>query len=135
MNPRHFPIVVLFCLGWPAVQPSSGQSPSTLYTWPGTGNVQQWFRSFGTNTVTLDNTIAGELRITETGAAGTTVAISDDFNRVRESPAGSSGGLDVTGLDFLEFDLGHSGAGNITVQFFVQASTGPFFRALDPICS
>jgi PEP-CTERM motif len=108
------------------------QSPSTLYTWPGTGNSQQWFKNFGTNTVTIDNTTAGELTITETGTAGAGVAITDDFNRVRESPMGPNGGLDLTGLDFLEFDFGHNGGAPVNVQFFVQASPSNTFVALGP---
>jgi hypothetical protein len=96
------------------------------------GNVQQWFRSFGTNTVTLANTIPGELTVTETGAAGTTVAFSDDFNRVREIPVGPSGGLDLTGLSSLQFDVAQSGSAPIDVQFYTQASTGNNFVALGP---
>jgi hypothetical protein len=111
---------------------ADAQSPSVLYTWNGTGNAQQWFKNFGTNTVTLSNTNAGELTITETGSAGTGVAVTDDFNRVRESPSGASGGLDLTGLSSLQFDLGQNGAGNVNVQFFVQASTGSNFVALGP---
>ncbi|MGI8601559.1 MAG: PEP-CTERM sorting domain-containing protein [Verrucomicrobiales bacterium] len=107
------------------------QSPSALYTWEGTSGVQNWVKNFGTNTVVLDNSIAGELRITETGGAGGDVAISDGANRVRESSA-SSGGTDVTGLDFFEYEIGHTGAGTIDVQFFVQASTGFTFVALGP---
>ena len=38
----------------------------------------------------------------------------------------------MTGLDFLEFDLGHNGSGPINVQFYVQASTGFTFVALGP---
>src|SRR5439155_8115077 len=101
-------------------------------TWPGTGDTAQWFRAFGTNTVTLDNTIPGELTITETGSPGTSVAVSDDFNRVRETPPGPSGGLDLTGLTSLQFEIGHNGAGNIPVQFYVQATTSSTFAALGP---
>ncbi|NOS69696.1 MAG: hypothetical protein HOP33_07185 [Verrucomicrobia bacterium] len=108
------------------------QSPGVLYTWPGTGNDQQWAKNFGPSTVVVDNSIAGELRVTETGGAGATVAISDGANRVRESSTAASGGLDVTGLDYLEFDIGHSGVGNINVQFFVQASPGYSFVSLGP---
>lgn len=107
------------------------QSPGPLYSWPGTGNIQQWFKNFGPNTITLDNLVAGELRVIETGTAGASVAISDDFNRVKETSA-SSGGLDLTGLSFVEFDIGHNGAGNINVQFFVQASPGSTYVALGP---
>ena len=108
------------------------QSPSVLYTWNGTGNVQQWFRAFGTNTLTISNTTAGELTLAETGTAGSNVAFSDDFNRVRESHPAASGGLDLTGLDFLEFDIGHTGAGPINVQFYTQATPGSTFVALGP---
>jgi hypothetical protein len=111
---------------------SLAQSPSVLYTWNGTGNVQQWARAFGTNSLTLGNTLPGELTLAETGTAGSTVAFSDDFNRVRESPAGPSGGLDLTGLDFLEFDIGHNGTAPINVQFYTQATTGSTFVALGP---
>src|SRR5205823_1919629 len=111
---------------------SFAQSPSELYTWNGTGNVQQWFKNFGTNTISLSNTNAGELTITETGTAGTGFAASDDFNRVRETPAGPSGGLDLTGLSYLQFDIGQNGASSVPVQFFVQASTGANFVALGP---
>ena len=111
--------------------PAVSQSPNALYTWSGTGDVRQWQKNFGTNSVALDNGVAGELRVTETGSPGTGVAIADDFNRVRESSA-SSGGTDLTGLDFLEFDLGHNGTGPINVQFFVQAGPAPNFVALGP---
>jgi hypothetical protein len=104
------------------------QAPSALYTWDNTGNaspnIENWVKNFGTNTATISNSIFGELTLTETGAAGSTIAFSDGGNRVRESATGSSGGTDVTGLDWLEFDLGHSGVGDIGVQFYVQASTG-----------
>src|SRR4051812_23692498 len=93
------------------------QSPSVLYTWNGTGNIQQWFKNFGANTVTLSNTNAGELTITETGSAGTGVAVNDDFNRVREAPTAPSGGLDLTGLSAMQFDFGHNGANAVNVQF------------------
>jgi hypothetical protein len=112
------------------------QSPSALYTWDASGNpapnVENWVKNFGGNTVTLDNSTPGQLRIVESGGAGADVAISDGANRVRESSIAASGGTDVTGLDFLEFDLGHNGSAPIDVQFFVQASQGFTFVALGP---
>lgn len=112
------------------------QLPSVLYTWDNTGNaapsIENWVKNFGTNTVTLDNSILGQLTITETGTPGEDVSISDGANRVRESATSASGGTDVTGLDFLEFDLGHNGPNPINVQFYVQASTGFTFKALGP---
>jgi hypothetical protein len=79
----------------------------------------------------LANINSGELSITET-AAGATFTVRDDSNRIRELSSDGSGGLDLTGLDYLEFDLGHNGAGNVNVQFFVQASTGFTFKNLGP---
>jgi hypothetical protein len=122
----------LACAFGVAMNSAHAQSPSVLYTWNGTGNVQNWFQAFGTNTVTLANTIPGELTVTETGTAGTTVAFSDDFNRVRETPVGPSGGLDLTGLSSLQFDVAQSGSAPINVQFYTQASTGSNFVALGP---
>jgi hypothetical protein len=118
-----------------------GQSPSVLYTWDATGNpspnLEAWTRNFGAGgtSATLDNLIPGTLTITETSTAaglGLSQAFTDGANRVRESSTSASGGTDLTGLDFLEFDLGHNGAGPINVQFFVQASTGFTFVALGP---
>ena len=123
-------------LGMLSTSVAQAQLPSALYTWDATGNaapsVENWAKNFGTNTVTLSNSILGELTITETGTAGSDVAITDGGNRVRESSTASSGGTDVTGLDFLEFELGHTGSAPINVQFFVQASTGFNFVALGP---
>jgi T5SS/PEP-CTERM-associated repeat protein len=107
--------------------------PNVLYTWPGTGNSQQWFRNFGagSTSATLTNILPGELTIIETSvAAGGSQAFSDDLNRVRETPAQAVGGLDLTGRDYLEVELGHNGAGAINVQFFVQAATNFAYVAL-----
>lgn len=117
------------CLLWCAA--TFAQSPSVLYTWDGANSVDDWAKNFGTNTVTLDNNTVGVLTIAETGTAGTDVAIRDGSNRVRESST-ASGGLDLTGLDYLEFDLGHNGVGNVDVQFYVQASTGFTYVGLGP---
>jgi len=115
---------------------SFAQAPSALYTWDASGNatpnVENWVKNFGTNTVTIDNNTPGSLTIVETGTAGEDIAMSDGANRVRESALNASGGTDVTGLDYLEFDIGHTGAGPINVQFYVQASTGFTFAALGP---
>jgi hypothetical protein len=114
---------------------SAAQSPSVLYTWDNTGsaspNVEQWVKKFGTNNVLFDNSIPGNLRIIETGGVGATVAIGDDGNRVRESST-ANGGLDLTGLSFLEYEIGHTGASPVNVQFYVQASPASTFLALGP---
>jgi hypothetical protein len=107
-----------------------------LYTWDNTGNaspnVENWVKNFGTNTAILDNAVPGTLRLIETGGVGADIAFSDGANRIRESLTSGSGGTDVTGLDWMEFDLGHTGAGPIQVQFYVQASTGFTFVPLGP---
>src|SRR5690242_1786450 len=107
-------------LGMTVAPLALAQSPSVLYTFPGTGNVEQWFKNFGNNTVTLDNSTAGQLTVTEAGTTGAGVAITDDFSRGREWTTAASGGLDLTGLSYLEFDLGQNGTGSVPVQFFVQ---------------
>ena len=116
---------------------AQAQLPSALYTWGTPNNVQDWSRHFGapSTSATFDNTMAGRLTITETSAAtGLGQAFIDGFNRVRESSTLANGGLDLTGLEFLEYDLGHNGAGSVNVQFYVQAEADPnsAFVALGP---
>jgi hypothetical protein len=107
------------------------QSPRVLYTWKGTGDAQKWDRGFGDNLFTFENVIEGELTVTETGPEGAAGSIHDDFNLIVEGSA-DQGGLDLTGLSALEFDLGHNGDGPVNVQFYVQAGTGFTFVALGP---
>jgi hypothetical protein len=118
---------------------AQAQLPSVLYTWDATGNpapnIEAWTRNFGaaSTTATLDNNILGSLSIVETSAVlGGSQAFTDGANRVRESSTAAGGGTDLTGLDYLEFDLGHNGAAPVNVQFFVQASTGFSFVSLGP---
>jgi hypothetical protein len=49
-----FSFAALACLF--VASQADAQSPSVLYTWPGTGDIRQWGKHFGTNTVTLSNT-------------------------------------------------------------------------------
>jgi hypothetical protein len=129
-----FSIAALACFC--AASQVLAQSPSALYTWDNTGNavpnVENWVKNFGTNTAIIDNAIPGTLRLIETGGAGADIAFSDGANRVRESATSASGGTDVTGLDWMEFDLGHTGGAPIQVQFYVQASPGFKYVALGP---
>ena len=122
------------CVAGLSCATAHAQSPGPIYTWSGIGDPDGWVKNFGANSVVIENAVEGELRITETGldaAAGATIAISDGPNRVRESSA-AAGGTDLTGLDFLEFDLGHSGGATIDVQFYVQASPNYTYKALGP---
>ncbi len=104
------------------------QSERVLYTWAGTGNVQNWVKNFGTNDATFANGTADELAVTETGAAGSGIAISDNFNNSIEGKPGA-GGIDLTGLSAIEIDVGHNGADVVMVQFFTQASADSNFVA------
>jgi hypothetical protein len=115
------------------VQAAHAQSAGSLYSWNGTGDVRNWFRSFGSGSATIDNNIAGALTITETSAtAGATQAFSDDFNRVRESSSSALGGLDLTGLSSLRWTIGHNGSAAVNVQFYVQATPSSTYLALGP---
>ena len=116
------------------IHSASAQTPGVLYTWPST--TSDWFQNFGGGTATLSNS-GGALQIAETsGTAGTGNAYSDGFNTIRDTPAtfgsGCCGGLDLTGLSSLEFDMGQNGSGPINVQFFSQASPGSNYVALGP---
>ena len=136
INPRRVLFTSVVALSLLICSVASAQSPSVLYTWDNTGNpspnIEAWLQNFGNNTTTLANSIPGELTIAETGTPGADVAISDGANRVRESSTAAAGGLDLTGLDYLEFDLGHTGSAPIQVQFFTQGSTGFNYSALGP---
>jgi hypothetical protein len=124
---------------------AAAQTAGVLYTWPGTGNIADW-QSSGTNLTTLSNTTAGQLTVTEMGdeldstIVGGPVVIQDGYNRRRDSST-DQGGLDLTGLDYLEIDVSHTGTSNVNVQFFVQATPaynylwygpGPTYTASGP---
>lgn len=138
MNTRRLSIVALALVYVAGVSsPSAAQSPGEIYSWDNSGNAEpnteQWIRNFGAanTSATLDNANPGLLTIVETSAAaGASQAFTDGFNRIRESSINSSGGLDLTGLNSLRFELGHNGSSPVNVQFFVQASTGSNFVAL-----
>src|SRR5947207_1285964 len=110
---------------------AGAQTPGVLYTWPST--TSDWFKNFGGGTGVLSNS-GGALQIAESSATpGTGAAWSDGFNTDRESHgSGSAGGLDLTGLASLQFDMGHNGSAPINVQFFTQATPGSNFIALGP---
>jgi len=104
------------------------QTPGVLYTWPGTGNTQDWLRSGSANSTTLTNTIAGQLTVTEMGDAldpdikgGPHVFY--DHDNFRSEASDDWGGLDLTGLDYIEIDVGHNHLiDTVNVQFFIQAT-------------
>jgi len=118
---------------------ANAQTAGVLYTWNGTGNVQLWGdgndhpdppsvgRTGGPNGTTVRNDFPGELTITELGDTldpaikGEAWVIQDHFNKRLESSP-EIGGLDLTGLDFIEMDVKHTGTGNVNVQMFIQTT-------------
>jgi hypothetical protein len=121
--------VALFGLALVVSSPSTAnaQTPTVLYTWAPAG-AQDWFRNFGAvNTSSTLSNPGGRLEIVETSpTAGGSQAFSDGFNSIRDNSAlfglGSAGGLDLTGLSSLQFDMGHNGVSPVNVQFFTQAT-------------
>jgi hypothetical protein len=105
------------------------QTPAPIYTWDhafgyGTGdNLEQWGKDFGPNAITLSNVNDGELTITE-DASGTDWAIHDSYNAIRESTPGDYGGLDLTGLEPIRLEIGHSGTKTYGGQFYVNPPSG-----------
>ena len=113
---------------------AAAQTPGTLYTFP--SGTQDWFRNFGaaSTSATFSNSGgSGALLISETSTvAGGSQAFSDGFNTIRDLGTGQAGGLDLTGLSSLQFDMGHNGSAPIDVQFFTQATPGSNYIALGP---
>src|SRR4051812_19127371 len=92
---------------------ANAQAPGVLYTWAGTGNIADW-TSDGPNYAAITNTIPGQITATEMGDLlnpsqniGAEVFIHDGFGRRLES-SNDTGGLDLTGLSYLEMDIGHN---------------------------
>jgi len=127
-----FALACGFCL---LLTEARAQTPGVVYTWP--TNASDWFFNFGGGgaSATYANS-GGALQITETsGTAGASVASSDGFNTIRDTTgfgSGCCGGIDLTGLSSLEFDLGHNGTNPVNVQFFTQATPGSNYVALGP---
>ena len=65
------PFLFFCCLILSPCAAAMAQSASRMYTWDGSGNpapnVENWVKNFGTNTVTIDNSVPGELTMVETG--------------------------------------------------------------------
>jgi hypothetical protein len=129
----------LICGGW-----AHAQLPSVIYTWSGTGNTRGWFLdNVSTSYAVPSNTVAGQLTITELGDEfdpgcdqlacpqfyGRSITVQDHWDLIREGSNGS-GGLDLTGLQFVELDVAHNGTGDVQVQPFLrsgQSSTYTWF--------
>jgi hypothetical protein len=134
-------VCLLFCSS------AFAQLPSTIYTWPGTGNTQGWVEDANGSVsfATVANTTAGELTITEVGDEfdqgcnatscpeffGKSILVRDDYDRVRESSS-ASGGLDLTGLQFVEMDIKHNGTGNVSIQPFIDTGVNSTYTWFGP---
>ncbi|MBE7487606.1 hypothetical protein HS121_05025 [bacterium] len=117
-------LLVLMCVLLGSAQ---SQSPRVLNNFE--GGTEGWFQNFGT--IAAISSASGELHWTS--PEGTTGAISDSFNNTGAFYAPTAGGVDLTGMTALEFDVWYTGAdAAIGVQFFVQASPGSNYVALGP---
>lgn len=102
------------------------QAPGVLYTWPGTGNVAGWTDGGGPNFGAISNSTAGQMTITESGDAldpSSSVGAEMKFHDSRplEAFPSEGGGLDLTGLSYIEMDISHnSPTATVNVQFFAQ---------------
>ncbi len=107
---------------------AAAQSARTLSTFA--GGTEGWFQNFGT----ISSIAASGGNLTWDSPAGSTGAISDPFNNDPGATyAPGSGGIDLTGMSSLEFDLGYVGIDpSINVQFFVQTGTASTYTALGP---
>lgn len=126
--------IMLVCMtalvGLLCVSPAVAQTPDVLYTWDQSygesvgPDIEGWSQHFGGNAITLSNAIDGELTVTETDQ--TDWAITDPYDRIRESAAPNNyGGLDLTGLDSLEITIGHNGTETYSGQVYLQVPSGP----------
>ena len=122
------------------------QLPSVIYTWNGTGDTREWnVDASSVSFSTVSQNTAGELTIQELGDEfqpgcgptacpdqyGKSVLIRDNGNRVRESSF-ASGGLDLTGLQFLEMDIRHSGTGDVQVQPYIGTGMNSTYTWFGP---
>ena len=102
------------------------QGPGVLYTWPGTGNVAGWVDGAGPNFGAVSNNIAGQLTVTESGdALDPSAHVGDEVklhnSRPLEAFPNEGGGLDLTGLSYIELDISHnSPTATVNVQAFAQ---------------
>lgn len=123
--------VMLICMGavvglWCAA-PAVAQTPGELYTWDwgygdATGpNVEGWAIDGGNASV--NNAIDGQLTVAEGDDLGFNVR--DSWNRIRESSNPQDlGGLDLTGLQSIDYVIGHSGTQTLGGKLFAQVPSG-----------
>ena len=130
---RYYRLIgFLLVTGWCGL--AHGQSPGVLYSWDGTGNIRNWVSDYADSTIEppLSNTVPGELTIQELPDpvfedVGRGFTVRDDYNLLREGST-VQGGLDLTGLTSIDFDVEHNGTGNVPVQIFVQATPSFTFK-------
>ncbi len=113
-------LLSLFCFST-----AVAQSPGVLYTWDQSyggsvgPSVEGWAVSSGT--AGIDNNTDGVLTITEVDQGG--YSVYDGWNLIRESTPGSYSGLDLVGLETVEFDISHNGTETYSGKLFVQTPT------------
>lgn len=126
MNRRSVSIATAMAVCLIASSSAFAQTARVLYTWDGTGDPRGWGGDFGDYTgVTFDNNVAGVLRVSEFVHGGTSYSVKDGDNQIDEQNLGI-GGLDLYGLDAIEFDIGMNNSdpneSGVNLSFYVQAS-------------
>jgi len=117
--------LLLCCL----LSPAAAQQAGVIYTWDHSfgeslgPNNEDWDNDYGPDAPALTNVIDGELTVTETNQTGWT--IRDGYNKIREASNSDFGGLDLTGLDSLEIEIGHNGAQTYGGQVYVRTPSAP----------
>ncbi len=102
------------------------QSPQVLNTFD--SGTEGWVQSWGTGITSI---AASGGALTWVNPGGISGAISDSWNNTGANFQPGAGGVDLTGLSALEFDITYSGTDtSINVQFFVQASANANYVAL-----
>jgi hypothetical protein len=104
---------------------AKAQAPGVLYTWPGVGNVAGWQDGGGDQFADVQNTVAGQLTVNEGDPLnpGSHIGQEVKFHNSRplEAFPREGGGLDLTGLSFIEMDINHnSPTATVNVQAFAQ---------------
>lgn len=122
--------VLLACItalvGLGCISPALAQTPGVLYTWDQSygeavgPSVEGWVAS--TSGAAIDNNTDGVLTITESAQAS--YSVYDSWNRIRETTNPRSySGIDLTGLDTVDFVIGHNGTETYSGKLYVQTPT------------
>jgi hypothetical protein len=139
MKLHLFVVSLVMCLPLVVAATAAAQSPSVIYNWDHAvgsalgDNAETWAGgevSGSGHAPSVSNATDGLLTVTETQLGGLW-QVAEGFNKPKESAAdlGNTtafdfGGIDLKGLDTLEFDVSHNGAGDINGGVYLQPDDG-----------